>query len=101
MKQIILGITLAMVGMVMAVPAFASFHLMQVEQIIGGVNGDPTKQAIQLRTRALGENFVSNGRSLIVKQIEANGVSFVKYDLPTVFNFTEVVVNLSKFKFAF
>jgi hypothetical protein len=28
-------------------------------------------------------NFVSNGRSLIVKQIEANGVSFVKYDLPT------------------
>ena len=62
MKQIILGITLVMVGMVMAVPAFASFHLMQIEQIIGGVNGDPTKQAIQLRTRGVGENFVSFAR---------------------------------------
>jgi hypothetical protein len=73
-KQIILGITLAMVGMVMAVPAFASFHLMQVEQIIGGVNGDPTKQAIQLRTRALGENFVSQGRLTVWDAAGANPI---------------------------
>ena len=74
MKQIILGITLAMVEMVMAVPAFASFHLMQIEQIIGGVNGDPTKQAIQLRTRALGENFVSNGRLVVWDAAGANPI---------------------------
>jgi hypothetical protein len=36
-----------------------SFHLMQIEQVIGGVNGDVTRQAIQLRQRALGNNFVS------------------------------------------
>ena len=28
-----------------------SFHLMQIEQVIGGVNGDVTLQAIQLRMR--------------------------------------------------
>jgi hypothetical protein len=73
-KQIILGITLVMVGMVMAIPAFASFHLMQIEQIIGGVNGDPTKQAIQLRTRGLGENFVSQGRLEVWDAAGANPI---------------------------
>jgi hypothetical protein len=72
-KQIF-RITLVVVGMVMAVPAFASFHLMQVEQIIGGVNGDPTKQAIQLRTRAIGENFVSSGRLVVWDAAGANPI---------------------------
>jgi hypothetical protein len=40
-------------------PALGSFHLMQIEQVIGGVNGDTSAQAIQLRMRAAGENFVS------------------------------------------
>ena len=34
---------------------------MQIEQVIGGVNGDTTAQAVQLRMRATGENFVSTG----------------------------------------
>ncbi len=50
------------IAMLTASPARASFHLMQIEQVIGGVNGDPGAQAIQLRMRALGENFVSFGR---------------------------------------
>lgn len=36
--------------------AQASFHLMQIEQVIGGVNGDPTAQAIQLRMRSAFQN---------------------------------------------
>ena len=35
---------------------------MQIEQVIGGVNGDVTSQAIQLRMRANGQNLVSNSR---------------------------------------
>ena len=35
-----------------ATPAVATFHLMQIEQVIGGVNGDTSAQAIQLRMRA-------------------------------------------------
>src|SRR5437867_271274 len=43
-------------------PATASFHVMQIEQVIGGVNGDPTAQAIQLRMRTGLQNQVQNGR---------------------------------------
>ena len=43
-------------------PAHATFHLMQIEQVIGGVSGDTTAQAIQLRMRAAGQGGVSQGR---------------------------------------
>jgi hypothetical protein len=46
----------------LSAPAMASFHLMQIEQVIGGVNGDATAQAIQLRMRSPFQNLVSNGR---------------------------------------
>jgi hypothetical protein len=42
--------------------AFASFHEMQIEQVIAGVNGDTTAQAIQLRMRNHHQNFVSEAR---------------------------------------
>lgn len=45
-----------------AEPAKASFHLMQIEQVIGGVNGDTTAQAIQLRMRASFQNQVQQSR---------------------------------------
>jgi len=57
--SLILGSTLALL---FAVPAQASFHVMQVEQIIGGVSGDITYQAIQLRMRTIGQNFVQFGQ---------------------------------------
>jgi len=41
-----------------------SFHLMQIEQVIGGVCGDTGAQVVQLRIRTLGQNLVS-GRKLI------------------------------------
>lgn len=40
----------------------AAFHLMQIEQIIGGVNSDANAQAIQLRLRSGGQSLVSNAR---------------------------------------
>lgn len=42
--------------------AFASFHFMQIEQVIGGVNGDTSAQAIQLRERSFFQNLVQQGR---------------------------------------
>ena len=46
MKRLLLS-----TGMLVALasPALATFHEMQIEQVIGGVDGDPTAQAIQLR----------------------------------------------------
>jgi uncharacterized repeat protein (TIGR01451 family) len=54
-------------SMFLTSPAFASFHLMKVEQVIGGVGGDATQQAIQLRMRAGGQNLVGNIARLVVR----------------------------------
>jgi hypothetical protein len=58
-------VRLACLGGMLAVtlavsPAHSSFHFMQIEQVIGGVNGNTDLQAIQLRLRAAGQNLVSN-----------------------------------------
>lgn len=53
---------LGMLAVAISSPARASFHEMQIEQVIGSVNGDTSFQAVQLRMRALGQNFVSFGR---------------------------------------
>lgn len=58
-------------GLLLATSAHASFHLMQVEQVIGGVNGDVTAQAIQLRERSAGQNFTELGR-LVVRDAAGN-----------------------------
>ena len=55
----------------LATPAFANFHLMQIEQVIGGVNGDTTKQAIQLRMRSAGQSVVSQAQ---IRAFDAAGL---------------------------
>ena len=40
-------------------PAFASFHLMQIEQAVGGVCGTTDRQAVQLRMRFSDQEFVA------------------------------------------
>lgn len=42
--------------------AHSSSHLMQIEQVIGGVGGRVKRQAVQLRMRALGQNVLSLAR---------------------------------------
>lgn len=42
--------------------ALASFHDMQIEQVIAGANGDVKRQAIQLRMRRDGQNQLMHGR---------------------------------------
>lgn len=54
--------------------AEGSFHLMQIEQIIGGVNGDTTAQAIQLRMRFAGQNLVGSTKVEVVDAAGANPV---------------------------
>jgi uncharacterized repeat protein (TIGR01451 family) len=49
-----------------ASPAWASFHLMKVEQAMGGVNGDMSQQVVQLRMRFGGQNFVGSAQSRLI-----------------------------------
>ena len=55
--------------------AHASFHLMQIEQVIGSVNGDTTAQAIQLRMRAVGQTFVSEGKLVVYDAAGLNPIT--------------------------
>lgn len=55
-------------------PANASFHLMQVEQVIGGVNGDANLQAIQLRMRSGFQNIIANGKLVVYDDTGSNPI---------------------------
>jgi len=66
------AVVLAALTLTSAAPAAASFHFMQIEQVAGGVCGDTSRQAIQLRMRLAGQEFVS-GKQL--KAWDAQGAN--------------------------
>jgi hypothetical protein len=55
--------------------AQATFHLMQIEQVIGAADGDTTAQAIQLRMRAAGQNFVSGAKLVVFDAAGQNPIT--------------------------
>ncbi len=62
-------------------PAYAAiFDLMQIEQVIGGVNGDTTAQAIQLRMRSDFQCFVSLSRVWVHDAAGENPVLLIDID---------------------
>ncbi len=58
---------LAMTGLLLvhSAPSFASFHVMQIEKVIAGVNGDVTAQAIQFRMRGSFQNQLQFGKFVV------------------------------------
>ena len=57
--------------------ASASFHFMQIEQVIGSVNGDPTAQAIQLRMRSGFQNQMQLSRLRVVDATGNNPIMII------------------------
>lgn len=62
-----------------AAPAGASFHFMQIDQIMGGFCGDPAAQAIQLRLRAGGQNQVNTRRLVAYDHNGENPVVLLQF----------------------
>ena len=52
---------------------------MQIEQVIGGVKGDTTAQAVQLRMRATGENFVTGAQLIAFDAAGNNPITLVTF----------------------
>src|SRR6188472_565247 len=75
-RQWVLGL---LISFACVVPLHASFHLMQIEQVIGGVNGDTTAQAVQLRTRAFGENHVAGAQLVVVDAAGNNPIVLITF----------------------
>ncbi len=61
----------------LASPASASFHFMQIEQVVGGLCGDSRAQVVQLRMRAGGQNQVSGTRLIATDATGANPVTLI------------------------
>ena len=59
--------------------AMFTFHLMQIEAAIGGVNGDVTAQAVELRTRSAFQNFVSGKRIFAYDAAGLNPVMLIEF----------------------
>jgi hypothetical protein len=74
-----LRILAALASLALALPVQASFHLMQIEQVIGGVNGDTTAQAVQLRMRFTGENFVTGSKLIAYDAAGNNPITLVTF----------------------
>ena len=53
-------LTTALALFLIAPLAQAAFHVMQIEEVIGGVGGSISAQAIQLRMRSAGQNVVAS-----------------------------------------
>lgn len=66
--------------LVLPLSASASFHIMQIEQAIGGVAGDTTQQAVQLRMRNGSQNQVQNARLVLVDANGANPIVLIDFD---------------------
>ena len=84
---------------VAATPAFTPFHLMQIEQVIGGVNGDVTAQAIQLRMRGNLECFVSGAKLWVRDAAGENPVLLIDFitDVPGCNTGDRVLITSPKF----
>lgn len=64
-------------------PALAAFHLMEIEQVIGGVNGDTTAQAVQLKMRFAGQNLLAGVAQVVVRDAAGlNPVTLATFALP-------------------
>ncbi|MCH7735549.1 MAG: hypothetical protein IH961_10105, partial [Chloroflexi bacterium] len=57
----------------------ASFHFMQIEQVIGGVNGDPSAQAIQLRMRTCFQDQVQQARLVVYDASGSNSIDLIRF----------------------
>ncbi len=73
----VLSLFLVLLASSLAAPAFASFHFMQIEQVIGGVNGNTDMQAVQLRMRAGGQNLVNTTRLVVRDAAGLNPITLV------------------------
>jgi len=60
-------------------PVFGSYHFMQIEQVIGGVDGNTSAQAIQLRMRVNAQSFLNKAVLYAVDAVGENPVLLIDF----------------------
>jgi hypothetical protein len=77
--QCALAVTL---GALIATPATADHHFMQIHQVMAGVNGDTSAQAIQLRMRSAFQNQMQSARMRVWDAAGQNPVMLIDFMTP-------------------
>ncbi len=62
-----------------APPCFASYHFMQIEQVVAGVNGDSSAQAIQLRMRSSSQQHVELAKLIAFDAAGENPIVIIDF----------------------
>ena len=73
------ALSVAALAVLVVRPASATFHLMQIEQVIGGVDGNTGVQAIQLRMRSTFQNQMQNARLIAHDAAGLNPVLLIAF----------------------
>jgi flagellar hook capping protein FlgD len=82
MKASLAIVTACAILAVSSAPASATFHIMQIEQVIGGVDGNTSVQAIQLRERTGSQNNLQFARLFAWDAAGANPVLLIDFTTP-------------------
>lgn len=77
--RVVLVVVLAC-GLIPRLAEARSLHLIQIEQVIGGVDGDLTAQAIQLRLRFPGETLLQFARLRVYDATGQNPITLIDFD---------------------
>ncbi len=84
--RLVQAAVVGVLGAVVTPAANAVFHLMQIEQVIGGVNGDTTAQAIQLRMRSTFQQFVTGARVRVWDAQGQNPILLTDFGMDVLFD---------------
>ncbi len=79
LSTVLAGVSALVMGAVGVQQASATFHFMQIYQVIGGVNGDTSAQAIELRMRTGFQNFVASAKMWAWDATGANPVLLIDF----------------------
>src|SRR4051794_18533175 len=84
-QSILRVIVIVLVGLIGERRSHAAFHLWQIEEVIGGVDGDTSAQAVQFRMRSAGQTVASSARliardaagqnPIVIKDMTANVIN--------------------------
>ncbi len=96
----LLSLVLALITFTAVVPAHATFHLMQIEQVIAGVDGNTTVQAIQLRMRLAFQDQLQQSRLVAWNAAGLNPVVVATPDNPVLNNGSGVRVLIATANFS-
>lgn len=99
-RTLLRNFAMMLIALAFTASSYGAFELMQIEQMMGGVNGDTSAQAIQLRMRASDQSKLTNARLVARDANGANPVVLIAFDTDLFDGITGTRVLITTLNFA-